>query len=1064
MKSQAPIWKEDELSQVPALQLLQALGYTYLTPVEVMKARLNKESNVILEEVLDSQLRKLNRIQFKGETIEFSDSNIKQGIQSIKDVMFDGLVRTNQKVYDLLTLGKSFEQIVGGDRKSFTLQYFDFKNINNNVFHVAEEFSVERTSSKETYRPDIILFVNGIPLGVIECKSPNVKDPLDQAISQMVRNQQDAGIPKLFTYAQLLLAVSFNDARYATTGTSPKFWAAWREERDHNDEISRLINRPLSDEVKARLFSDRFRYVRKHFDALEREERLVTAQDQAIYSLCRPDRLMELFERYILFDAGEKKIARYQQYFAIKKTMNRITHVQGGKRTGGVIWHTQGSGKSLTMVMLAKAIAMEPTIKNPRIVVVTDRVELDTQIKNNFKNCGIDAERAETGKDLAEKLEEEKATVITTIINKFEAVLNRSGYKNPSHEVFVLVDEGHRTQYGVFNTNMQRVFPNACFLALTGTPLLHKDKSTSAKFGGIIDEYSIDKAVKDKAVVPLLYEGRLVFQDVNQKAIDTWFERISEKLTPEQKRDLKKKFSTADQLNKAEQKIRSIAYDVSLHFKDNPNFVGMKGQLTAPNKTSALKYKKYFDECGMVSTEVLISPPDMREGFEEADDESATGEVQAFWQKMMKRFGKPEVYDEQLRNSFKHSDDPQIIIVVDKLLTGFDAPKNTVLYICRSLKEHSLLQAIARVNRLCEGKEYGYIIDYYGVLGKLDEALDMYSSEALAAFDRGDLDGTLTNVTKEVEKLPQRHSDVWELFKSIKNKRDPEQYEQLLADEALRVKFKNALSAYARNLALAVSTVEFMEKTPPDQISTYKQDLGFFEKLRLSVIQRYAEVIDYKEYAAKIEKLIDTYVTSEEVAPTTELVNIFDKAKFDETVAQVEGDRAKAETILNRTKKTISEKMADDPAFYSKFSKMLQDVIDAYQQKRLSDAEYLKKANDIMDAVRNRTGDEVPDALKARDVAKAFYGITLEVVTVKVADASQAKELSVEVALKIDELIQSKIQVDWVVKVDVQNSMRNAVEDFLYKLADERGLVFSFEEIDQIIERSIDVAKHRYSR
>jgi type I restriction enzyme R subunit len=593
---------------------------------------------------------------------------------------------------------------------------------------------------------------------------------------------------------------------------------------------------------------------------------------------------------------------------------------------------------------------------------------------------------------------------------------------------------------------------------------MKKDKSTASKFGGIIDEYSIDRAVQDKAVVPLLYEGRLVFQDVNQKAIDTWFERISEKLSPEQKRDLKKKFSTADQLNKAEQKIRSIAYDVSLHFKDNPNFVGMKGQLTAPNKASALKYKKYFDECGLVSTEVLISPPDMREGFEEAEDESAAGEVQAFWQKMMKRFGKPETYDEQLRNSFKHNEDPQIIIVVDKLLTGFDAPKNTVLYICRSLKEHSLLQAIARVNRLYEGKEYGYIVDYYGVLGKLDEALDMYSSEALQDFERGDLEGAFTIVSKEVEKLPQRHSELWDLFKSIKNRLDPEQYEQLLADEALRIKFKNALSAFARVLSLALSTVEFMEKTPAPKIGEYKKDLAFFERLRQSVIQRYAEVIDYKEYSSKIEKLIDTYVTSDEVTKTTDLVNIFDKAKFDQTVAQVQGDRAKAETILNRTKKTITEKMDEDPAFYSKFSKMLEDVIRAYQERRLSDAEYLVKASEIMEGVRNRTDDDIPDALKARDVAKAFYGISLDVVSGQVSDRARAMELSVDLAIKIDEIIQSKLQVDWATKIDVQNSMRNAIEDYLYKVSDENGFEFSFENLDHIVERSIDVARHRYKR
>lgn len=1061
-----PIWKEDELSQIPALQLLQNLRYAYLTPQEALKARLNKESNVILEEILDVQLRKINGIHFKGNRYEFSDANIKQGIQAIKDVVFDGLVRTNQKIYDLLTLGKSLEQIVEGDRKSFTLHYFDFKNIENNVFHVTEEFVVPRPAGQDTasYRPDLVIFVNGIPLCVIECKRPDIKDPLDEAISQMVRNQKDDGIPKLFLYSQILLALSKTEAKYATTGTGAKFWAIWREEKNVDDRIATLINKPLSLQQKDKLFSDRFDYVRDYFDVYDAGTRFVTEQDRLIYSLLKPERLMELFERYIVFDAGEKKIARYQQYFTVKSTMDRIVHVQGGKRTGGVIWHTQGSGKSLTMVMMAKAIAMEPRIRNPKIVVVTDRVELDEQIEKNFRNCGADVRRAETGGDLAKILVQDRSTIVTTIINKFEAVLNKAGYKNDSPDIFILVDEGHRSQYGVFNVNMTRVFKNACYIAFTGTPLLKKDKTTAAKFGGIIEPaYTIDQAVKDKAVVPLLYEGRLVYQEVNRKAIDSWFERISEGLTKEQKKDLKKKFSTSDQLNEAEQKIRCIAYDVSDHFSKNWQGTGFKGQLTAPSKSAALKFKKYFDECGQISTEVLISAPDMREGNEEVDEENPQ-DVQAFWKKMMTRFGRADEYDKQMRNQFKNGEQPEIIIVVDKLLTGFDAPRNTILYICRSLKEHSLLQAIARVNRLCEGKEFGYIIDYYGVLGKLDEAISMYSAEALKSFDADDLVGILAQTSQEVATLPQKHSDLWDLFKTIKNKLDAEQYEQLLSDEALRAKFKEALSAYARTLGIALANAEFMEKAPAEKIKMYKNDLGFFEKLRRSVIQRYSDAIDYKEYAKRVEKLIDTYVTSDEVQKTTELVSIFDKDNFDRTVAGAVGDRAKAETIINRVKKTIHDNMQEDPAFYGKFSKMLEDIIAAYQEKRFSDAELLQKATDVMEGVRSRTDQDIPDVLKMRDEARAFYGICLQILHDKVGLGEMGQGIVVDLALRIDDIVRDNVKVDWTTHVDVQNKMKNEIEKYIYGLMDKSGLKVTFEEMDHVIEQSIDIAKHRYRR
>jgi len=471
-----PLMKEDHASQVPALQLLQNLGWEYLSPAEALALRGGREAAVVLDRVLEEQLRRINTVRYKGHEYPFSEGNIHTAVQTLKDVLYDGLVRTNEKVYDLLCLGKSLQQPIEGDLKSFTLHYIDWEHPERNVYHVTEEFSVagaggEEPDPTEEYfeevegelkrrRPDIVLFVNGIPLVVIECKRPDLgpgKDPIQQAISQQIRNQKEDGIPKLFTFVQMLLAISANDAKYGTVGTPLKFWARWREREDREAEIREVVNRPLSPEKKDKLFAGRFGYVRRHFDAMEAEGgREVTEQDRALWSLCRPERLLELSSRFILFDAGEKKIARYPQYYCVKTIMDRIRHIERGSRKGGVVWHTQGSGKSLTMVLLAKAIALETSITNHKIVVVTDRIDLDDQIARTFKHCGIEREQAKTGAHLVEMLGSKRQRVITTVINKFTAAVGKQGVRNEDPNIFVLVDEGHRTQYGSMHARMRK--------------------------------------------------------------------------------------------------------------------------------------------------------------------------------------------------------------------------------------------------------------------------------------------------------------------------------------------------------------------------------------------------------------------------------------------------------------------------------------------------------------------------------------------------------------------------------------------------------------------------------
>jgi type I restriction enzyme R subunit len=901
-----------------------------------------------------------------------------------------------------------------------------------------------------------------------------MKEPLKQAISQHLRNQQEDGIRGLYTYSQITLSIATQEAAYATNATPEKFWAKWKEQFENDRQaddyvktLYRLKNEILPLQYKEKLFADRFAYVRKYFDALEEENVLPTIQDEYLLGLCQPDRLLDLVFNFILFDNGEKKIARYQQFFAIKKTMQRIRHVDQGKRKGGVIWHTQGSGKSLTMVMLAQAIAMEPVIRNPKIVLVTDRTDLDDQITKTFRKCGKMVENASTGQRLVELLESKSDAVVTTIINKFNAAVKKIHKPLESHDIFVLVDEGHRTQHGIFNIDMQKTLPNACFIAMTGTPLFKKDKSTAAKFGGIIDAYTVDQAVADKAVVPLLYEGRLAIQDVLASPIDTFFGMVSEPLSDYQKADMKKKFARYDHLNSAEQKMRMIAWDISFHFRDNwQGRTPFKGQLVCDKKVNAIRFKEYLDEIGIVTSEVLISSIDEREGEESAYEQSSE-KVNRFWKRMMEEHGNAKSYEKNIINRFKHQKDPEIIIVVDKLLTGFDEPKNTVLYLTRNLQGHKLLQAIARVNRVYPDKDFGYIIDYYGVIENLDEALQLYSS--FEDFDEEDIAGAFTNIAEEVKKLPQKHSALWEIFKTVANKRDAEAYQLVLKQEDVRVLFYERLAAFAKSLKLALSSIQFHKDTDEKTIDRYKEDLAMFLKLRLAVVSRYTDEIDYKKYEGQIQKLIDTHITTEKIETITGLVNIFDKEKFQQELANTTGKAAKADKIASRTAKHISEKMDEDPAFYKKFSQMLKEVIADYETRRITEVLYLNKVQEIMDNVLSHTDSDIPEQLNNREAAKAFYGLALHSLTEKFQDSAIQKIVSTEVALHLDELIKGAVLdkgvpiIDWQYKTNITGKMLIDIGDYLIdEVRDKYHISFSFQEMDKLAEACIDVAKIRY--
>lgn len=1061
------IFQEDYSSQIPALRTLINLGYRYLSQEEVMAQRYDRTSNVLLEPILKEQLAKINEIRVSStHTEKFTQSNIDEAVLQLKEIPFEqGYLHASEHIYELLTLGTTLDQTIEGNRREYTLQYIDWKNPKNNVFHIAEEFSVITTDGKSELRPDIVLFVNGIPLSVIECKREDMDNPIKQAISQHNRNQQGDRIRPLYVYSQILLSCAVSEAKYGTNSTPENFWSTWKEKEIDAERMQAIKNVVPAEEIRKKIMARRqdSKFFGKeqaaHIHNRLTKDFTLTVQDSLLISIASPERLLDLSNNFILYDSGIKKIARYQQYFAVKNAMNQITGLHSNPRPGGVIWHTQGSGKSLTMALMAEAIAKDKTIKNPKIVLVTDRTDLDKQITGTFKNVGLEVLNARTGRHLVEVLESNTDAVITTIINKFETAVNSIREPLESNSIFVLIDEGHRTQHGTFHINMQKTMPNACYIAFTGTPLFKKDKSTMQRFGTMIDQYTVRQAVEDGAVLPLVYEGRFTDQKVNEEVIDNFFHMVSEDLSEYERADLKKKFSQRSHIADADQNIYSIAWDITKHFQQNFQGTGLKGQIVCSSKRTAVKYFDYMQQIGKVSVALIMSPPDDREG-EDSAYQGTSDSVKKFWSAMMDQHTNSVRYEENIISQFKHEEHPEIIIVVDKLLTGFDAPRNTVLYLTRKLRGHTLLQAIARVNRLYPDKDYGYIIDYAGIVEELDDALLTYSD--MEQFDDKDLEGTLVSIMDEIGKLDPAHQELLEIFKQISNKEDTELYQQTLREKDIREDFYKRLANFARILKLALSSIDFHNKTSESKIKKYKSDLKFFMNLRTAVAQRFSDKVDYKVYEGQIQKLIDQHITTQDIQPLTELINIFDEDAFQREVEKTIGEAAKADKIASRTSKHISEKMDEDPVFYRKFSQMIQQAINDFYNKRISELEYLNRIKDYNDKVKSRTDSEIPEKIRHNSTASAYYGIVHSFYKDKGVSTSEYEDLLANASLQIEEIIGARKVVNWQNNQDVLKKMVLNIGDYIYdEIGEEIGMKINFSDIDEIAENIVSTAKAR---
>lgn len=1022
---------EINASQRPALALFEVMGYTYISPADCDKQR-GSRYHVLLRDILRGQLRRLNRYVYAGAENEFSAANIERAMEDLDEPLTDGLVRTSEKIYDALLLGKSYPETVGdGKMLSFNLKYIDWDNPQNNVFHVTEEFAVDSRDRQHNARPDIVLFINGIPFAVIECKAPHI--PVDEAVGKMIRNQQAAYIPQLFKFAQLVVATNKNAVKYATAGTPKKFWSVWKEQ-----DAEWLQTR-----LKALVL-----------------DRMPTEQDRNIVSLFSPERVYELIRYFILFDANVKKVCRYQQFFAVREIMKTIAESdEHGNRRSGVIWHTQGSGKSLTMVMLAKYILMELKDCHPRVVIVTDRKELDAQIAATFAHTRLTPARATSGRHLVELVNSARADVITSIINKFNTV-ERQEIKNPSRDIFVLVDESHRSNYGLMATRMRSVFPNACYIGFTGTPLMKSEKNTMARFGSLIHKYTIRDGVEDGAIVPLIYEGRFVEQKVDEENIDLWFKQTTRRLTEAQREDLRRKWSSIRRLTSTDARIKRIALDISEHFIEGYKDTGFKAMLATNYKRDAIRYLECFEQFGDLNCAVVISPPDMREGVDDVD-EGADDLVVSFWNKMMQQYGDADRYEEAIKNRFCDGE-IDILIVCSKLLTGFDAPLCQVLYIDKELKEHGLLQAIARTNRLHEGKDYGLIVDYRGLIEKLDTAMDMYSGAGLENFDGGDLKGVVVDVMSAIGNLRSAYTQLVELFAPVGSISDAEAVEVFLADDKMRQDFYTLLCAFGRALHLVLNAEQAYNALSKEERQKYQDTFIFFSKVRRSVKLQYCDAIDNAEYEPLMQNLLDTHLSVAGLKKITSPIDILNKDDFEKELEELGSLRSKADAIASRMTRSISEKRDENPAYYDSFSKRIRDALALYKEKVISEAEYLAKMRTILgDYHAGRSTVSYPERIKNNVHAQAFFGV-LTALFDEVEDERITPDFVAEVSEEITKIVASHSQVDWTNNKTIHDRISQDIDDLFYKYEKEHGLKLSFDLIDKIIDNVKTVALRRF--
>lgn len=1042
------IFNERPECQDRVIAFLQKMGYEYVSRSEAEQKR-GSLSKVIFT---DELIRFLNKQTYKYKNFElnFSGESIQRAITSLDASLLQGLAMASKEIYNLLALGISVEENVVIDqdipvRQSFDLSFIDFEHPANNIWQVTEEFSVERPNGQYA-RPDVVIMVNGIPLAVIECKKSSID--VKEGILQNVRNMSPDYIPHLFKFAQLVIAMNPNKVVYGTCGTSADYFVEWRE-----DDIEWQEN------------------ICKHCSP----DGNIIEQDRAITSLLEKKRFLTLIHDYILYDSNIKKICRHQQFFAVENAIKRINGEDDTQNTGGVIWHTQGSGKSLTMVMLVKKIQYIKAKEHPRFVIVTDRVNLDKQIRDNFANSQMSPVRAATGKGLKTILKDKSNVVVTTLINKFETVCKNHYLEQDSDKFYVLIDEAHRSQYSAMYNYMREVLPNATLIAFTGTPLIAKSKrNTYEKFGDPIHNYTMKRSIEDRITVPLVYEGRKVKQNDPSNTIDAFFESLTENLPDDIKKELKNKYSKWSKLAEASSRINLIAFDIYDHFVNYCLPKGLKAMVVCSSRATAVDVFNIISSLPgkKANPRVVITFGDKREGEDDDVTAMSISKIKDYHNKYVKPlFGdNDEKYTDSVCDDFKNPDgDINMLIVKDMLLTGFDAPVAGVLYVDKTLQEHNLLQAIARVNRVYKGKDFGLIVDYWGIFKKLRTAIDLYddAESSMNSYDQADIEDAILGPIDEKNNLEQAHKELLDMFLGFDDNTTSDEWQLSLEDEAKRNEFYDKLKEYANLLNLAMTNRDIFVSIGFDKLEEYRKDYRFFDKLRQSVIERFDNEIDLSRYEAGIKNLLDTFVNASDVHQIIKPVSITDEAAMAKLLRSDEPKNVKADKIKTRIESELKQVRYDDPLLFEEFSTKIIKTLAEYNENRDAD-KYFNTMEAMADDFRNgRLSRDYPASIANDSDAKAFYGSVITILRTKtnLELTDHIEDIISEYSRSITKAVSDCAKRDWKHNEVVHKQIHRGLDDCLFEMFDGIGYEITnanIDVLDLIIDEIMKVAIARY--
>ena len=976
--------------ELPALEQLKALGYTFVPGAELAAGTVERDSfrDVVLEGRFRSAIKRINPW--------ISEDNLNKVTRDLTVIQAASLLEANQLFYEALVKYLSYEQDLGSGRKGQTVRIIDFDAPENNEFLVASQFRVQ--GPNEPIIPDIVVFVNGLPLAVIECKSPYISEPMATGIDQLLRYTNsrhplsNEGAERLFWYNQLLVSTYGDQARLGTISSLAEHYLEWKD--PYPADLQDLGTSPSSQSILlAGVFS--------------------------------PANLLDLIRSFIVFDTVDgktiKKIARYQQYRAVHKAIERLKTPGGKRDRGGVVWHTQGSGKSLTMVFTAARMRRDPALRDYKLVFLTDRTTLDQQLTGTFQRCQDETVyHAANIAELKQLLRKDSSDLVTCMLQKFqEDEWGKAEELNTSDRIVLMVDEAHRGQYGGLGTNINVALPNAAKIAFTGTPLIRSQKTTN-EFGTYIDTYRIDEAVRDGATVQIVYEGRESRTKVTGDSLDRLFEEYFSEKTPEERAEIRRRYGKEQAVLEAPKRIEVVCADLLEHYQSHIQPNGFKAMIVTGSRKAAVTYKEALDELGAPESAVVIS------GLHNDDPMFHPYTDKSKIRQAIQRFVQP--------------DDPlSIVIVKDMLLTGFDVPVCQVMYLDRKLVEHGLLQAIARVNRTRQNKSRGYIVDYYG--------LSDYLQEALEVFSKDDIEGALKPIKDELPKLERRHAIAMAFFTGI-DRRDTEACVLSLEDEQRRSEFSIAVKRF----------FEIMDIIMPNPLAApYIADMKWLGLIQIRARNLYRPA-DPGVLACgeKVRQLIDQYVYSEGIDPKIPPLEVFD-AGFQGHLQAIRSPRAQASEIEHAIKHHITVRLDQDPEYYRGLAERLEKILQEHHENWEMLVQLLLGLKDGMEEERQTQAAD----LGMTDREFAFYNI-LRAETEAAGDDTPPYDVEGQIintnAKLVGLLEEATGIVDFFRKQDEQKRVKLKIKRALIS----SKLALPAEARNRVIDRFMDLARARF--